>query len=251
MTKFSLALLTAIAALSAFSFGLAIPGNAQIDRSPAGGEPVLIELFTSQGCSSCPPADRLANRLESEPGLVVISKPVDYWDRLGWKDTFASPENTALQRAYARRGLEGYDGVYTPQSVIAGGYGEVGSDERAIRNSVRAAARQQTSAIRVRGNGDTGYAIGIAGPAGTMGELVLVGVESSPTVAIERGENRGRNVTYANVLVGERVVSRWSGGKASHVIRRGDLGMPRADRYTLLLRERAGGAVLAAQWLER
>ncbi|MEO1489870.1 MAG: DUF1223 domain-containing protein [Pseudomonadota bacterium] len=80
--------------------------------------PVLLELFTSQGCSSCPPADRLAAKLDQEDDLVVLSRPVDYWDRLGWKDTFAKPSNTALQRAYARRRLAGYNGVYTPQTVV-------------------------------------------------------------------------------------------------------------------------------------
>ena len=82
--------------------------------------PVLLELFTSQGCSSCPPADRLAERLTKEPGLLVISRPVTYWDRLGWKDTLAREENTQLQRAYAARGLAGENGVFTPQIVIDG-----------------------------------------------------------------------------------------------------------------------------------
>ncbi|MBV7265407.1 DUF1223 domain-containing protein [Erythrobacter ani] len=249
MIRILFALLTGLAAVAVASSTFVVAENAQIDRSPAGGEPVLIELFTSQGCSSCPPADRLAKRLERESGLVVISKPVDYWDRLGWKDTLASPENSALQRAYARRGLSGYNGVYTPQSVVAGAFGTVGSDEREIRAFVRTAVQQQSTAIRVRGNYETGYAIGIAGRANANGELVLVGVETSPTVTIERGENRGRGITYTNVLVGERVIANWAGGKASRVIRPAELAMPRADRYALVLRERAGGTVLAAQWL--
>ncbi|MEL6486536.1 MAG: DUF1223 domain-containing protein, partial [Pseudomonadota bacterium] len=127
-----------LAAGSAALFIMGLPGGvtAQVsqDQAPSASfAPVLVELFTSQGCSSCPPADRLADRLDSEDGLVIISRPVDYWDRLGWTDTLASPQNTALQRAYARRGLGGYNGVYTPQSVVAGAFGEVGSDERALR----------------------------------------------------------------------------------------------------------------------
>ena len=222
----------------------------QADNGVLADEPVLLELFTSQGCSSCPPADRLAAKLANEPGLVVISRPVDYWDRLGWKDTFASPVNTNLQRRYARRGLGGYNGVYTPQTVVGGALGEVGSDERAIRRFANQTAATNRAAIRIRRREDGGYGIGLAGNASGTAELVLMGVSSRETVSIGRGENGGRSVTYTNVLISEQQIAEWNGGAASHRINRAQLIMPGVDRYALALREPRGGKVLAARWLK-
>lgn len=223
--------------------------SAKAEDTAIVGEPVLLELFTSQGCSSCPPADRLAARLARESGLVVISRPVDYWDRLGWKDTFARPDNTALQRAYARRGLGGYNGVYTPQTVVAGIHGEVGSDEDAIRQNASLASRGERPAIRVRELDDGGFGVGLGGDATRTAQLQLVGVASRAVVDIRRGENRGRRIAYTNVLIDERAIGEWDGGKASHVIAPEQLRVPGADRYALIVREPGGGKVLAARWM--
>ena len=125
--------LAALAAIAIGASSLLHENDAQAQDPSPSAEPVLVELFTSQGCSSCPPADRLAARLAPEPGVVVISRPVTYWDRLGWKDTLARPENTDLQRAYARRTLAGRNGVYTPQTVVDGEFGAVGSQESRLR----------------------------------------------------------------------------------------------------------------------
>lgn len=224
--------------------------NAQNLPLPQSGEPVLVELFTSQGCSSCPPADRLAAELADNPRLVIISRPVDYWDRLGWRDTLATPENTALQRAYARRGLTGYNGVYTPQNVVNGRRGDVGSNRGALIMQVRAETGKHRAAIRINRVDGQGFAIGLAGETPRRAELVLAGVASSPSVAIGRGENRGREITYTNVLRGERRIASWSGGSASHAVRPSDLTIAGADRYALILRLPAGGEVLAARWLD-
>lgn len=214
-------------------------------------DPVLVELFTSQGCSSCPPADRLAQRLDKEGDLVIISRPVDYWDRLGWKDTLASPENTALQRAYAARGLGGYNGVYTPQTVVNGAFGEVGSDEGALRSQIAMARTLDRPAklhiIPVAGEG---FAIGLAGNPKAPADLVLVGVTSASEIAIGRGENRGRTVRYTNAVVGETRLHRWIGGKDSVGVTNDQLTIPGADRYAVVLREPRAGRVLAASWLE-
>src|SRR3546814_5758521 len=98
-------------------------------------QPVLVELFTSQGCSSCPPADRLLARLDGEDGVVAVSRPVTYGDRLGWKDTLARSGNDRLQRDYAARGIPG-SGVYTPEEVVQGAAAEVGSEENALRDLI-------------------------------------------------------------------------------------------------------------------
>ncbi|MEO0589292.1 MAG: DUF1223 domain-containing protein [Pseudomonadota bacterium] len=212
--------------------------------------PILIELFTSQGCSSCPPADRLAHRLDRESGLIILSRPVDYWDRLGWKDTLASPDNTALQRAYARRGLGGYNGVYTPQTVVAGAFGEVGSDERALRWQIDAARRLAGSAqLHVEPVEGKGFAVGLSGETSRAAELHLLGVSREERVTISHGENRGRTIRYTNVLIGEETLAIWRGGKEGFAIRGDQLRMAGADRYAVVLREPDGGRVLAARWL--
>src|SRR5258708_9958282 len=105
--------------------------------SGAGAEPrAVIELFTSQGCSSCPPADKLLNQFVSDPSLIPISLPIDYWDYLGWKDTLADPRNSARQRAYSH--VRGDREVYTPQEVVNGSVHALGSDKEAIETAIAA-----------------------------------------------------------------------------------------------------------------
>lgn len=249
MNKTLLAVLFALIAVTIATLFLPKPGSAQAGSLPTSGEPVLVELFTSQGCSSCPPADRLVASLTDESNLVILSRPVDYWDRLGWKDTFARAENSALQRAYARRGLGGYNGVYTPQTVVNGSLGEVGSDRPALFGQIRVVAQSISAAIRVNRVTGRGYAIGVAGETDDRAELMLVGVKKNGNVNIGRGENRGREITYSNIVIDERRLANWSGGSASHVIMSDDLSIAGADRYALILRVPGGGRVLAAQWL--
>src|SRR6266508_3656100 len=104
----------------------------------------VIELFTSQGCSSCPPADRLVGELARDPSIVAMSLPVDYWDYLGWKDTLANPRHTARQRGYAR--VRGDREVYTPQVVVNGAFHVIGSDKAAIEHVI-AKSRQNPAAL--------------------------------------------------------------------------------------------------------
>ena len=210
--------LAALAAIAIGASSLLHENDAQAQDPSPSAEPVLVELFTSQGCSSCPPADRLAARLAPEPGVVVISRPVTYWDRLGWKDTLARPENTDLQRAYARRTLAGRNGVYTPQTVVDGEFGAVGSQESRLRRQILNASQDQSAVIRVRGDDMRGFAVGINGETEGSAELVLIGVSRFEEVAIGRGENRGERIGYTNVLLGERKVADWTGGKLAHVI---------------------------------
>lgn len=240
-------LLVMLAAVWAGALLFTGPSEAQDVAPPS--EPVLVELFTSQGCSSCPPADCLADKLDKEEGLVVISRPVTYWDYLGWKDSLAREENTELQRAYAMRGLAGYNGVYTPQSVVAGQHGEVGSRERAVRRMIARASTDIDAAIRVRGDAARGFGIGLAGATERPAELVLIGVDAQAEIDIGRGENRGRKIAYTNVLKDERRLALWRGGEVSHVLEASALNIAGADRYALVLRETGAGRVLAARWL--
>jgi len=255
------------AALGPAVFGAAVLGAASLGLSQGGpsaapkqapaiaaaGEPVLLELFTSQGCSSCPPADALAEKLAANPDLVVISRNVTYWDRLGWKDTLGKESNTALQQDYARRGLAGRNGVYTPQLVVNGAYGLVGSHGSEIAPSVKQYGGRSDAAIRVTPGTGGGYAVALSGSGamneGGKAELVLVAVTRRVEVGIGSGENGGRTVTYPNVLRSERKVTDWSGGKASVTLAASQLKVPGADRYALVLRQPGGGQVLAARWV--
>src|SRR5438477_7336551 len=106
----------------------------------------VVELFTSQGCSSCPPADKLVGELGSDPSLVALSLPIDYWDYLGWKDTLADPRHTARQKAYSK--LRGDREVYTPQAVVNGSLHALGSDRSAIERAI-AQSRQNPATLAV------------------------------------------------------------------------------------------------------
>src|SRR5215217_6197975 len=114
---------------------LAVIASALLTSAVASAEPrAVIELFTSQGCSSCPPADKLAGELAQDPSLIVMSLAVDYWDYLGWKDTLALPGHTNRQRAYSKS--RGDREVYTPQVVVNGAMHVLGSDKHAIDNAI-------------------------------------------------------------------------------------------------------------------
>ena len=121
--------------------------------SESANKQVLAELFTSQGCSSCPPADAFLAKLAREPGVIAISRPVTYWDRLGWKDSLARSANDRLQRRYAARGLPG-SGVYTPELVINGSAATIGSRSVSARSLI---AQAQVRARRARRAQSTGH----------------------------------------------------------------------------------------------
>ncbi|SEC23210.1 hypothetical protein SAMN05444161_0752 [Rhizobiales bacterium GAS191] len=208
---------------------------------PAKAEPVrkVIELFTSQGCNSCPPADRLAAQMAREPGTVVISLPVDYWDYLGWKDSFASPVFTARQRAYSK--ARGDMQIYTPQAVIDGIAHAVGSERDAIE-AAAAASRAPEVAITDTLNGDQLRIDVAAGPdAGKQAKVWLVPILSAASVAISRGENAGATVTYTNVARELRKLGDWDGGARKFDVSAAELRKLGADSAAVLLQADSGG----------
>lgn len=242
-----------VAALGAATLGISHDTPAaRAGKDPgiaATGKPVLLELFTSQGCSSCPPADALVEQLAANPDLVVISRNVTYWDRLGWKDTLGHESNSALQQAYARRGLAGQNGVFTPQLVVDGTFGAVGSRAADVAAGVKQHGSRSDATIRVAPANGGGYAVDLSGTGPGKAELVLVAVTRRVEVGIGSGENGGRRITYANVLRSERKLGDWAGGKTSIALAPQALTVPGADRYALVLRQPGGGKVLAARWL--
>ena len=173
----------------------------------------VVELFTSQGCSSCPAADKLLGDLASDPSLVTISIPIDYWDYLGWKDTLAEPRNTIRQKAYARARGDGQ--VYTPQAVVNGTVHALGSDRAAIE---RAIAETRTNGAAPSLPVTLALAdkrIDLAVPEGTVGsagaEVWLCGLIKAATIAVGRGENKGRTITYHNVVRRWVKLGDWTG----------------------------------------
>jgi hypothetical protein len=181
-----------------FIAGLLVASSALANAS----EPrAIVELFTSQGCSSCPAADKLLGELAGDPSLVAVSVPIDYWDYLGWKDTLASPAHSARQRAYAR--VRGDRQVYTPQIVVNGSTHVLGSDrsavERAITVTDRNAAIMSVPVLISVGGNNLNVKVA-AGKEHVGGEVWLCPLARSVPVEIGRGENHGRMVTYHNVV---------------------------------------------------
>jgi len=177
--------------------------SAAIAAAEAPPTPVLVELFTSEGCSSCPPADLLLSRLQQSqpvPGVQVIplSEHVDYWNQLGWMDRFSSPGLTERQRQYAAV-LRG-DGVYTPQMIVDGKAGLVGSDRPAALEAIREAARTPKAAVAL-GCGGTPSKLFVRvdqGPAADA-DVALVIAENGLQSNVTSGENRGRLMAHAGV----------------------------------------------------
>ena len=167
------------------------------------GEPrAVIELFTSQGCSSCPPADKLLGELARDPSLVTMSLAVDYWDYLGWKDTLALHGHSNRQRAYSS--ARGDRDVYTPQAVINGVVHVLGSDKAAIEKAiVQTRPNATTLSLPVKMtvvDGKITVDIPAADGNPDSAEVWLCPITTSAPVAIGRGENSGRTLTYNNVV---------------------------------------------------
>jgi hypothetical protein len=172
----------------------------------------VVELFTSQGCSSCPPADKLLAQFASDPSLVPISLPIDYWDYLGWRDTLADPRNSARQRAYSRE--RGDREVYTPQVVVNGSVHTLGSDRDAIEAAIAASHKSVlTMSLPVTMTiSDGRILVSVSGgEARSLAEVWICGLLKSATVAIGRGENRGKTITYHNVARHWVKLGTWNG----------------------------------------
>jgi hypothetical protein len=204
------------------------------------GEPrALLELFTSQGCSSCPPADKLLGQLAGDPSLVVVSVPIDYWDYLGWKDTLASAADSARQRAYAR--MRGDRQVYTPQIVVNGSMHVLGSDraaiERVIAQTDRNTAVMSVPVLVSVGGGDLTVNVGASARAHALAEVWLCPLSQSVPVRIGRGENSGRTITYHNVVRRWLKLGEWTGTDATWTLPLSEVKGAQIDGAAVLLQQ--------------
>lgn len=181
----------------AFSWATASADGKTPARTPAASDvPVIVELFTSEGCSSCPPADAVLARLEEKqpvPGALVIplAHHVDYWDSLGWPDPFASSAATKRQHSYR--------GNYTPQAIIDGSAEMVGSRSSAIETAVAEAAKRPHVKVVITPGAQPGE-FAVSAPAVPDSEIVVALVQARARIAVPRGENGGRTLDHTAIV---------------------------------------------------
>lgn len=176
--------------------------------------PVVVELYTSQGCSSCPPADEFMEHLVKSPDVIALSLHVDYWDYIGWRDTFGNPAYTKRQKAYAK--AVGSRMIYTPQMIVGGLDRVEGNDPVQVADAIRRhQALVSPVTLTVMRDGDRIVIKAEADPPLTKPARVQV-IRYLPqaTVAIGRGENEGREVTYSNIVTDWQSVADWPGRAA-------------------------------------
>jgi len=192
---------------------MAMTGAVAAQETQVGTRPVVVELYTSQGCSSCPPADEILAAMAADPSIIALALHVDYWDYLGWKDDFASPQFTSRQKAYAK--AIGDRMIYTPQMIVGGVDRIVGSRPAEILEAVRThAALPVTVRLTARRDGDTLHIRAEAvEPQNRPLRIDLVRYLPSEKVAIERGENAGVTMTYTNIVTNWDHLADWTGAE--------------------------------------
>lgn len=202
-----------IASASCATVFLLLAGYSFAAASPR----ALLELFTSQGCSSCPPADKLLGQFAADSSLVALSLPIDLWDYLGWKDTLALPGHSARQRAYAR--LRGDRDIYTPQMIVNGSMHVLASDRAAIERAIAETSRNveimSLPVLLSVGDGKLTATLKPASGGQARGEVWLCPIASVVSVAIGRGENGGHTITYHNVVRSWRKLGDFGGAEST------------------------------------
>ena len=214
--------LMAYRSLSLWSGALGVCAIVAVIR-PAHAEPkAVVELFTSQGCSSCPPADKILGELAKDPSVIALSLPIDYWDYLGWKDTLADSRFSARQKAYSH--MRGDRDVYTPQVVVNGAAHVIGSDRARIEGAIKDTGKTDKVmslpvTMSLSGKQLT-VSVAAARDANTpmRGEIWLCSISKAVPIAIGRGENSGREVIYHNVVRNLLKVGDWNGSPGSWTV---------------------------------
>ena len=204
--------------------------------------PVVVELFTSQGCSSCPPADALLSKLAGRDDVIALALHVDYWDYIGWADTFADPAFTKRQRGYAR--VAGARNIFTPQMVVAGKDHLVGVRPMELADLIEIHNAQDSSVTLdlKRSGGTLSIAATADSPLPNGAIVQLVRYQPEVKVLIERGENAGREIAYTNIVNSITSLGEWDG--------RSPLTLQQAvsgdDPVVVILQEPGPGQILAA-----
>lgn len=200
-----------IPAFLAAMFALAGPVLAQ-------DNPVVVELYTSQGCSSCPPADAILHELAGRDDVIALALHVDYWDYIGWKDPFGDPAHAERQRAYAAAGHR--RSIYTPEMIVQGQTDIVGAKPMALSKAIAEHARQTPKVAVTLSRDGTALKITAERLAQVEGGMTVHMLRYQPrqTTHIKRGENAGKTVEYANIVEGWTVLGHWDGQKALDLV---------------------------------
>ncbi len=211
--------------------------------------PVVVELFTSQGCYSCPPAEAYLHELAARSDIIALEYHVDYWDYIGWKDPFASPAYTQRQRDYVRRIGGRY--VYTPQMVIGGRSDEIGSRRAAVAARIDAVAMEQkvdgNSPVVTLKQNDGALSVQVTGTQNSKGtyDIVLVGFDKKHETDVPRGENAGKRLINANTVRSLSRIAQWSGEHVDVSVSANQLAGD--GGCAVLIQEPDTGRIIAAQ----
>ena len=230
---------------------VAVGGSASAQSPARPASLMVVELFTSQGCSSCPAADVVFKSYAARRDLVALSMSVDYWDYLGWKDTLASAKFSKRQRAYAQTRGDGQ--VYTPQVVINGLDHVVGSSKGSIEAALKAhAAKPSTLALAAAlEKGTITISIGPATEVVPEMTVWLAIVQGEAQIDVKAGENRGRKLTYFNVVRELVPAGMWSGTATSIRQSASALSSGANQRFAVLVQKGIGGPIVAATWVDQ
>jgi hypothetical protein len=236
MPSSRLARLLVLAALGVMV--LALPARAQLSAE----NPVVVELYTAQGCAACPPADALLDELADREGVIALALHVDYWDYIGWADPHARPEFTERQKQYAR--AAGARSIYTPQMIIQGLDRVPGTRAAEVIARVLDAARRPAPVLLriTRENGTIRVVLHADPPLGRAAGVHLVRYMPEASVLIAAGENAGREARGRNVVTHWEHLSDWS-GEAPLAL---DLDLSGPDPAVLIVQEEGPGPILAA-----
>jgi hypothetical protein len=220
-----------VALVGAFATTLVAITSSAVLAGPRG----VIELFTSQGCSSCPPADELLGQLSEDPSIIAMSLPISYWDYLGWKDTLAMPGHGNRQQAYSRQ--RGDREVYTPQAIVDGSVQVLGSDRVAIEDAIEQTRKHPDVLTLPVSLSVAGGEIKVTAPATvpSTGEVWLCPLSKAVPVVIGRGENRGRTITYHNVVRRWLKLGDWNGAAATWTLPVSSLDGDNADEIAVVV----------------
>ena len=225
---------------------LAGPANAGELAVP---RPIVIELFTSQGCSDCPAADKILTDLSKRKDVIALSFPVTYWDMLGWRDTFATEANTQRQKSYAR--VMNRSGIYTPQMIVDGVLDVVGNQNDRVMEALAErnaeAAHQQSVPIAINvASGRVEIAIpAVRGKTKPLAAIWVMRTLSQATVNVEQGENRNHRLGYSNVVRDLQRAGEWNGG-AMKIDLPLNVGKTKQDGVAVILQEADYGRVIGA-----
>lgn len=228
-------------------FGLSFVSVAISPMPAEARDLTVVELFTSQGCSSCPPADDFLAELAERDDVLALSAHVDYWDYLGWEDPFASSETTARQHYYAEKLDLRF--VYTPQMVIQGTTQAVGSHREEVLRRIREISHADDIGVEVkRTTGQAGgeeITISVAAkPTPIPADIWLVILDEARATRVERGENRGRYLAYRNVVRDMERIAAWNGGPLVLSIPLAELA--EGDACAVLVQDQSTARVLGA-----